>query len=615
MVLGTETVKTVVITTAIKQFFNNFRIEQQQFLRDYWRRSLIAANFAQTLASLTSYPTPEEAYLCGLLMDAGQLLLLNQYQDQYLQLLAKHPHGPQLLEAEQKLLQQSHNALTAKLINNWQLSGFLSDATYYHHEPAHLVRDAHHLVKIINLANLLSQHDEINDQILAAANHYFGLNEELTRELRQRIADDVAKMAQGLGIDIRADASAAQQQDQAAHQLLGSRLSELGELSHVTSRLQPKQDDISADRAIARSLYLTLGVEPALLFLQHDPQHLAVHLPDGNGNNSDFLLPLQAGRSLISDAVIKAKVLSSSDKTELSVLDRQLLSYCHGDRLCCWPLLYQQQPLGALVFAVSDEQFDVLQQRNSLSTSLRQQFGQLLYQQQQAATAAAETTPATDNYQLRIRESIHEASNPLSIIRNYLETLRLKLGDEHQANENLGLIKEEIDRVGNILLRLKDPVSTDNNTEQQDINTLVKNLARVFKDSICQSKQLKLQLELSDKLNEQTRHSGQLKQILTNLLKNAAEALPERGEINVRTEAAISVGGQNHTAITVRDNGSGLPDTVKQQLYLPVNSSKGGHHSGLGLSIVKKLVDEIDASIVCRSNSSGTEFQILIPEP
>ena len=60
-------------------------------------------------------------------------------------------------------------------------------------------------------------------------------------------------------------------------------------------------------------------------------------------------------------------------------------------------------------------------------------------------------------YTQRIREAVHEANNPLSIIRNYLETLRLRLGAEHEADESLGVIGEEIIRVGDILRNLASP--------------------------------------------------------------------------------------------------------------------------------------------------------------
>src|SRR5690606_16919387 len=79
MFLGTNTVKTIVITASMKQFFNRFNPHHRPFVKAFWRRSLISANFAHILANLTAFPAPEEAYLSALLMDVGQLILLNQH--------------------------------------------------------------------------------------------------------------------------------------------------------------------------------------------------------------------------------------------------------------------------------------------------------------------------------------------------------------------------------------------------------------------------------------------------------------------------------------------------------------------------------------------------------
>jgi nitrogen-specific signal transduction histidine kinase len=65
--------------------------------------------------------------------------------------------------------------------------------------------------------------------------------------------------------------------------------------------------------------------------------------------------------------------------------------------------------------------------------------------------------------------------------------------------------------------------------------------------------------------------------------------------------------------ILIRDNGPGIPDRVLRHLFKPVASSKGGKHSGLGLSITRNLVKDAHGIIHCRSSSDGTEFQILLP--
>ena len=103
-----------------------------------------------------------------------------------------------------------------------------------------------------------------------------------------------------------------------------------------------------------------------------------------------------------------------------------------------------------------------------------------------------------------------------------------------------------------------------------------------------------------------------LKQILVNLLKNASEALPPQGEVWLTTRDNLYKNGQHFFEIDLRDNGPGIPQEMFNQLFQPITSSKEGH-SGLGLSIVKKLVDQLQGEISCSSSTSGTRFQLLLP--
>ena len=59
--------------------------------------------------------------------------------------------------------------------------------------------------------------------------------------------------------------------------------------------------------------------------------------------------------------------------------------------------------------------------------------------------------------------------------------------------------------------------------------------------------------------------------------------------------------------------GNGIPKEILEKLFSPVTSSKGERHQGLWLSIVHDLINELKGVVTCRSNSSGTTFDILLP--
>lgn len=612
VILGTETVKTLVITASIKQFYSHFNQQHQTFLKAFWRRSLAEAQLAQVIATLTSYSLPEEAYLCGLLTDVGQLVLLTEHEEKYLALTNSVSSDSGLVSKERELFQQSHSDIGGDLISHWQLSNFMSDAVRYHHEPTNQVQDAHHLVKIVQLASLMSQDAEIDDTTLSASFTLFGLNEALTRELKVRINSDIEKIAGGLGIDLSDSAT----EHQEAHSQLGERLSQLGELNQMNLSLWQSQSYQSLQQAIQRSLTLSLPINKPVLFTvdPDNPDQLSASLSEEN-DRADFVLPIQSNRGLIANCAADQTTLDSQTAGEnLSVIDKQILRHSAADILCCWPLSSEDNLLGVLAFGVKIDDFAELNQRRPLISSLCKQFAGAISGNKQRFNSLSQGGANQEEIALKIREAVHEASNPLTIIRNYLEMLRLELGEEHTANEGLELIKGEINRIGDILLRLRDP-DTDQETASLNINELVENVATITRDSLCAAKGLTLELKLDEKVATQSLNSGAVKQVLTNLLKNAAEALDKGGKITVSTEHTVSVNGKDYMAIYVSDNGPGIPDSIKTQLFSPVNSTKGSDHSGLGLSIVKKLIDTMQGSIVCRSNpDNGTEFQILLPK-
>jgi two-component system nitrogen regulation sensor histidine kinase GlnL len=91
--------------------------------------------------------------------------------------------------------------------------------------------------------------------------------------------------------------------------------------------------------------------------------------------------------------------------------------------------------------------------------------------------------------------------------------------------------------------------------------------------------------------------------------------LPEGGQIHISSDNHASFSGLDCVLISVRDNGTGLPEEIKRTLFNPVTSNNDRNYSGLGLNIVKKLVDTMNGHIVCHSNANtGTEFQILLPK-
>ena len=216
---------------------------------------------------------------------------------------------------------------------------------------------------------------------------------------------------------------------------------------------------------------------------------------------------------------------------------------------------------------------------------------------------------------IHTRKIIHEVNNPLTIINNYLEILSQDMQQDSENRQHLETIKSEVDRVGEILLQLKDEqVRHIDDHPRVDVNRLITKLIGIFQPTFYKRNRIRSVVELDDALPEINTDQNRLRQIITNLVRNAVEALDENGVVSISTRPLVIVNKQRFIEVSVADNGPGIADEMLTQLFAPVNSAKGGHHSGLGLTIVNKLVSELQGQIsYTTSAAGGAQFNLLLP--
>ena len=183
-----------------------------------------------------------------------------------------------------------------------------------------------------------------------------------------------------------------------------------------------------------------------------------------------------------------------------------------------------------------------------------------------------------------------------------------KLEKQELVVSERAILHEEVDRVGNIIKGLTDqgPATTHGVTE---VNRAVRDVVRLFQETAS----LRIVAHTLETPSEVRVNARSLKQILVNLVKNAIEAMPRGGEIQVLNNGHVNRDGLLYTELCVRDNGPGMPQEILEVLFSPVQSSKGGEHQGLGLSIVHGLIKQSQGLITCRSGTQGTAFEILLP--
>ena len=218
----------------------------------------------------------------------------------------------------------------------------------------------------------------------------------------------------------------------------------------------------------------------------------------------------------------------------------------------------------------------------------------------------------------------HEVKNPLSILLGGLEYIKAKLpGADPELREALVKMREAVMRADIVvkdLLTFARPSKAT--TEIVHPNALIHDaiiFIELFKHK-SDTADINIIQELTEKDISVEVDAGQLQQALFNILLNAIEAMPMRGDIFVKTTkdtAAIPPDAQNKAvcAIEIRDTGSGISKEDMARIFEPFFTTKRDRKgTGLGLSIVKSIIDKNNGFISVYSEiNKGTMVRILLP--
>lgn len=620
LVLGTDTIKTIVITASIQQFFSGFNSSHTQHLKAFWKRSLTCALISKSLAILTSYPNPEEAYLTGLLHNIGELVLETNYPSKFDVLLEKYPSEIERCFEEQKLFSLTHADIGAWLAKEWGLHDFMADAIEFHHAPDSTILDAHHLVKLVYLASLLSEPDPLLPaRHFEVADQLFELNASLVSEIISKIESEVVSIARSLGIKLDVDMDGSDAEDKADKQKqveLAKQVRNVGLLQTAASELNRAASKQELGRGFQSTLELLFGYMHSAVFWYEEDNDVLSFIAPEQPESTPLQFKLEPERSLIAKAAIQRENLSSLDDPrsldQFPVVDQQIIRLVKAPGMLCIPI-YNDDKVFCVLAVGSEHGLDDNRAQNSLLNYFAREIA-LTCENNLNQISHKENNLNIDDLTQRVAELVHEANNPLNIIGNYLASLANKFGNESGIQEELQVLREEVERTGHILLRLKDLQHSAIDQEPGvEINHEINSLVTLYKNSLFLTQGIQCELKLDHSLQRNQANRNSLRQILTNLIKNAVEAMSDGGTLSISTAATVNVNGSDFAEIIIQDSGPGIPADILQQLFSPVQSTKGGAHSGLGLSITKNLVTEAQGTISCRSNHHGTSFQILLP--
>ncbi|MGZ8213649.1 MAG: HDOD domain-containing protein [Methylosarcina sp.] len=628
-VLGLNTVRTIAITRTVQQFFSQIPPNHYTFLEMIWYRSLICAHLACHIATLTAYEFPDEAYLTGLIHRLGQIVLLKCFPKEYPIFLAKHFDGQQS-SLERKSFGATHQEVAGHLIESWKIQADLSDAVLYQSHSIEAITDRGQLIKIVNLASQLSIMDSKNKpQILRLADELFGLNQPLVEEMLKDAKSFTEKLALNLDISIanpngsRIKSLTSQAQRNKVQKNVAEYIQDIALTSAIKQEFELSPAHTHLISIIQRDMSVLFGFQITAVFLFRQEINSLVGtlgFVEENSPSPSITINIKQDQSLLVKALLNRQILHTFDTTKANLtdlVDHQINRWLATEGMLLIPLWANGQAAGVIVSGLNQSEIKTIDLKVRFITLFAKEAALALLQDKASSKPDQQTLldGIRENYHLLARKLVHEVTNPLSIINNYLHLLRRKLGEDNSAE--IRIIQEEIDRVGNLILKLPDIMEIPAEEEKRlvDINSVIIDLIKLFQTGIFITHDIHTVLKLDSILPEISSSRYKLKQILTNLIKNSVEAMPTGGTITISTKDHVKFRTKHYIEILVHDNGPGLPRIIRENLFAPLIGTKGKGHSGLGLTICKNLVDELGGTIQCDSSSShGTTFRILLPK-
>ncbi|WP_045518324.1 ATP-binding protein [Neobacillus niacini] len=199
----------------------------------------------------------------------------------------------------------------------------------------------------------------------------------------------------------------------------------------------------------------------------------------------------------------------------------------------------------------------------------------------------------------------HEIRNPLTSIKGFIQLFKT---EKHQV-EYYDIVLSELDRINDIVgefLVLAKPTAAV--FAEKDVKELIKDVVTLINtQSILNNVQIFVEFEFD--LPKISCEENQLKQVFLNLLKNAIEAMPNGGTIDVR----VNVREEGKISIQIIDQGVGIPKERIPTLGEPFYTTKE-KGTGLGLMTCYKIIESHNGQLTIDSEvNEGTTIEIILP--
>lgn len=294
----------------------------------------------------------------------------------------------------------------------------------------------------------------------------------------------------------------------------------------------------------------------------------------------------------------------------------RLISQLNMRSVLVVPMSSRDRVLGALLFVMAEsgrvlspadlELAEALAPRAAAAIDNSRLFHRLELELEQRARAEA---ALVKNERLatagRLAATIaHEINNPLEAVTNLIYLARS--APPSQAHRYLKMVEEELSRIAHITKMTLGFYRDRGTPVPVDVAELVSEVLALYESKL-HAKRIRVRSHI-ERAQPILGSRGELRQVISNLVANAVDALPPGGRLDI---SAGEAGG--NVWLRVADNGPGIAPENLSRIFEPFFTTKAELGTGLGLWVSRQIVEKHGGAITVESSPSGTCFTVSLP--
>ncbi len=360
----------------------------------------------------------------------------------------------------------------------------------------------------------------------------------------------------------------------------------------------------------------------SLLLLDEDGKCLQLSASHGAGPAYLKKPHASVEESLVGVVVRRKRPLQETDvQTSSRFLNTELARKEGLVSLLSVPLVFRNQAIGAInVYTgephlFSNEEIQILTALADLSAVAIEKAR--LYERIVDVEEQMRRNEKLSALGLLAAEVAHEIRNPLTVMKMLYHSLDLRFPEGDPRAKDAEIMGEKIEHLNRIVEQiLVFARSAEPNLSPVDVNQLLQDLALMTRHKLTHQNVI-MTHQLTPNLPRVMADTGQLHQVFLNLILNAAEAMPDGGQLVIRSRVESmppESAARAMVRIDFKDSGQGMSKEQQARAFTAVLSSSKAKGSGLGLAIVGRIVEAHHGSVQIRSRPKrGTTIIVRFP--